>query len=88
MLLVMTFRAEFQAPWIGRAGVSILALSRFGRRDTAMMAAQVAARAIPAELIEHIVAQTVLSRLAPFVSHRAAECSDHAICMRPIAIRA
>jgi tetratricopeptide (TPR) repeat protein len=58
MLLVMTFRPEFQAPWIGRAGVSILTLSRFDRREAATMAAQVAARAIPAELIERIVAHT------------------------------
>src|SRR5262249_23112678 len=35
ILLVMTFRPEFQAPWIGRAGVSLLTLSRFDRRETA-----------------------------------------------------
>jgi class 3 adenylate cyclase len=58
MLLVMTFRPEFQPPWIGLAGVSLLALSRFDRRETATMAAQVAARAMPTELIERIVAQT------------------------------
>jgi tetratricopeptide (TPR) repeat protein len=58
MLLVMTFRPEFQAPWVGRAGISILTLSRFDRRDTATMAAQVAARVIPGELIERIVAHT------------------------------
>jgi predicted ATPase len=58
MLLVMTFRPEFQAPWVGRAGVSILTLSRFDRRETATIAAQVAARVIPAELIERIVAHT------------------------------
>jgi hypothetical protein len=58
MLLVMTFRPEFQAPWIGRAGVSLLTLSRFDRRETATMAAEVAARAIPPDLIERIVLQT------------------------------
>src|SRR5262249_55163048 len=58
MLLVMTFRPEFQPPWIGHAGVSVLILSRFDRRETATMAAEVAARAIPPELIERIVAHT------------------------------
>jgi class 3 adenylate cyclase/predicted ATPase len=58
MLLAMTFRPEFQAPWIGRAGVSVLTLNRFERRETAAMAAEVAARTIPAELLDRIVAQT------------------------------
>ena len=58
MLLVMTFRPEFQAPWIGRAGVSLVTLARLDRGETAAMAAKVAARAIPTELIDRIVAQT------------------------------
>jgi class 3 adenylate cyclase len=58
ILLVITFRPDFQPPWIGRAGVSLFTLSRFDRRDTATMAVQVAARVIPAELIERIVAHT------------------------------
>jgi class 3 adenylate cyclase/predicted ATPase len=58
ILLLITFRPDFQPPWIGRAGVSLFTLSRFDRRETATMAAEVAARAIPAELIERIVAHT------------------------------
>ncbi len=58
ILLVMTFRPEFQAPWIGRAGVTLLTLSRLDRRNIASMAAQVASQAIPAELIERIATQT------------------------------
>jgi predicted ATPase len=58
LLLVMTFRLEFQPPWVGRAGVSLMTLSRFDRRETETMTAEVATRAIPAELIERIVAQT------------------------------
>ena len=58
MLLVMTFRPEFHSPWIGRAGVSLLTLSRLDRRGIASMAAQVASRAMPVELIERIATQT------------------------------
>jgi predicted ATPase len=58
ILLVMTFRPEFQAQWIGRAGVTLLTLSRLDRRNIAAMAAQVATQAIPAELIERIATQT------------------------------
>jgi class 3 adenylate cyclase/predicted ATPase len=33
MLLVITFRPEFQPPWIGQSHVTSLSLSRFGQRD-------------------------------------------------------
>src|ERR1700677_3349067 len=36
-LLVVTFRPEFAAPWIGRATVELLSLSRFGRRQALAM---------------------------------------------------
>ncbi len=58
ILLVMTFRPEFHAPWVGRAGVSLLTLSRLDRRNIASMAATVASQAIPSELIERIATQT------------------------------
>ena len=58
ILLVMTFRTEFHAPWIGRAGVSLLTLSRLDRRDVASMAVRVASQAIPSELIDRIATQT------------------------------
>jgi predicted ATPase len=57
VLLVMTFRPEFQAPWTGRAGVSLVTLSRLDRHATAAMAAEVAARIMPPELIDRIVTQ-------------------------------
>ena len=40
ILLVVSFRAEFAAPWIGRAGASLIALSRLNRRHSEMLAAQ------------------------------------------------
>jgi predicted ATPase/class 3 adenylate cyclase len=57
ILLVMTFRSEFDAPWIGRADVSLMALSRLTRNDTASMTARVASRAIPSALIERVAEQ-------------------------------
>ena len=41
VLLIVSFRPEFAAPWFGRPGVSLMALSRLGRQDAASLAAQV-----------------------------------------------
>ena len=58
-LLVVSFRPEFTAPWIGRAGVSLIALSRLDRRESAALATRVTlAHALPAALLDRIVAQT------------------------------
>jgi DNA-binding response OmpR family regulator/class 3 adenylate cyclase/tetratricopeptide (TPR) repeat protein len=59
VLLVISFRADFTAPWIGRADVSLIALSRLNRRHSETLAAQVSAgRALTRDLLERIVAQT------------------------------
>ena len=59
ILPVISFRADFTAPWIGRTGVSLIALSRLNRRDSEMLAAQVSAeRALTREVLERIVTQT------------------------------
>jgi hypothetical protein len=42
VLLFITFRAEFQAPWTSQAHVMALALSRIGRREGAALVARVA----------------------------------------------
>jgi class 3 adenylate cyclase len=58
-LLVVTFRPEFAAPWIGRAHVTALALNRFGRRQAVTMVDHVTGgKAFPAEVLEEIVAKT------------------------------
>ena len=58
-LLVITFRPEFAAPWIGRAHVAALSLSRFGRRQAVAMVDRVTGgKALPAEVLEQIVAKT------------------------------
>ena len=59
ILLVISFRADFTAAWIGRSGVSLIALSRLNRRHSETLAAQVSAeRALTREVLECIVTQT------------------------------
>ena len=57
-LLVITFRPEFTAPWVGRAHVASLQLSRLGRRQALAMVAGVAGKALPVEVLDEIVAKT------------------------------
>jgi class 3 adenylate cyclase/tetratricopeptide (TPR) repeat protein len=58
VLLVVSFRNEFAAPWVGRAGTSLITLSRLDRRDSAALAAHVAAeRALGGEFLDLIVAR-------------------------------
>ncbi len=59
ILLVISFRPEFTAPWVGRAGASLITLSRLNRWHSATLAAQVTAeRVLKHELLEQIVTQT------------------------------
>jgi len=59
VLLVMTFRPEFRAPWTGHAGVSLMTLSRLDRADAASLAEQLTVQPMlsPA-LLARIVAQS------------------------------
>ena len=58
-LLVITFRPEFAAPWVGRAHVAALQLNRFGRPQAiAMVDCVTGGKALPAEILEQIVAKT------------------------------
>jgi class 3 adenylate cyclase/predicted ATPase len=59
VLLVMTFRPEFVAPWAGRAHVSSLALGRFGRSQAAAMIDRLTSgKALPKAVRDQIVAKT------------------------------
>ena len=59
VLVVVTFRPEFAPPWIGRGHVTLLTLSRLGRREGAALVGRVTAgKALPAEVLEQIVAKT------------------------------
>jgi class 3 adenylate cyclase/predicted ATPase len=59
VLVVMTFRPEFLAPWTGHAGVALITLGRLDRIDTTSIAMQMAiGPVLPHELLERIVAQS------------------------------
>ena len=59
MLLLITFRPEFQPPWSGRSHVTVLALSRLDPRQSAMLVQQVAGnKPLPADTMEQIVTRT------------------------------
>ena len=48
VLLIVTFRPEFQPPWTGQPQVTMLALNRLDRRDRTALVAQIAGdRALP-----------------------------------------
>ncbi len=58
-LLVITSRPEFTAPWVGRAHVASLQLNRLGRRQALAMIDRITGgKALPAEVLEQIVAKT------------------------------
>jgi class 3 adenylate cyclase/tetratricopeptide (TPR) repeat protein len=58
ILLLITYRPEFQPPWVGQAHVTALALSRLAQRDGAAMVERVAGKALPNDLLGEIVART------------------------------
>jgi predicted ATPase len=59
MLLVVTFRPEFQPSWTGQPRVSMLALNRLDRHDrTALMLQITAGKALPSEVVDQIVDRT------------------------------
>src|SRR5205814_8986253 len=53
VLLIVTFRPEFQMPWTGRPQVTMLALNRLDRRDRTALATQIAGgKALPDEVVD------------------------------------
>ncbi len=59
VLVLITFRPEFQPPWTGQAHVTALTMSRLGRRQGADLVARVTGdKPLPAEIVEQIVART------------------------------
>jgi DNA-binding winged helix-turn-helix (wHTH) protein/tetratricopeptide (TPR) repeat protein len=59
VLLIVTFRPEFQAPWTGQPQVTMLTLSRLGRRDRTALIAQIAGdKALPDEVVAQIAERT------------------------------
>jgi len=59
VLLVATFRPEFQPPWTGQPHVTTLALTRLDRHDTAAMVANIAGnRVLPPDIVREIAERT------------------------------
>jgi class 3 adenylate cyclase/predicted ATPase len=59
VLLIVTFRPEFQPPWIGQPQVSLLTLNRLERRDRIALVAQIAGgTALPDEVVAQIANRT------------------------------
>src|SRR5262249_15962013 len=55
VLLILTFRPEFQPPWTGQPQVTMLALNRLDRRDRTALVVRVAgSKALPDEVINQI----------------------------------
>jgi predicted ATPase len=59
VLLIVTFRPEFQPPWTGQPQVTMLALNRLDRRDRTVLVGQLAGgKALPNEVVAQIVERT------------------------------
>jgi class 3 adenylate cyclase/DNA-binding winged helix-turn-helix (wHTH) protein/tetratricopeptide (TPR) repeat protein len=59
VLLLVTFRPEFQAPWLGQSNVTTLSLNRLGPREGARLAQQVAGnKTLPSQILDEIVERT------------------------------
>jgi len=59
ILVLMTFRPEFEPPWAGLANVSLLRLDRLDRQDTRALVEQVAVgRQLPGEMMTQIINKT------------------------------
>lgn len=59
LLLIVTFRPEFQSPWTGQAHVTLLALNRLGRREGAALVREVVgAGTLPGDVVEEIAERT------------------------------
>ena len=58
-LLIVTFRPEFNAPWVGQSHVTSLTLNRLGEREAAAIIARlVGNKALPADVLAEIVERT------------------------------
>jgi class 3 adenylate cyclase/predicted ATPase len=59
VLLILTFRPEFQPVWTGQPQVTMLTLNRLDRRDRSALVAQIAGgKALPDQVVDQIVERT------------------------------
>ena len=60
VLLVATYRPDFQPPWVGGSQVTVIALNRLGRSEGATLVHQLAGNlgALPPDIVDEIVERT------------------------------
>src|SRR5262244_1705108 len=60
VLLVATYRPEFQPPWVGQSQVTVIALNRLGRTEGAILVHRLAGNmgALPPDVVDEIVERT------------------------------
>src|SRR6185436_11679725 len=59
VLLIVTFRPEFEAPWVGQPHVTSLALNRMGNRDVGSLIDRVVGnKPLPADIRKDIIERT------------------------------
>ena len=59
VLLIVTFRPEFQPPWTGQPQVTMLALNRLDRQERTALVEQIAgSKALPNEVVAQIANRT------------------------------
>jgi len=59
VLLIVTFRPEFQPPWVGQPQVTMVALNRLDRRDRTALVVQIAGgKTLPGEVVAQIAEHT------------------------------
>jgi class 3 adenylate cyclase/predicted ATPase len=58
ILALWTFRPDFSPPWTGRSHLTQITLPRLPRRQAVEMTGWVARKALPAEVVEQVIAKT------------------------------
>jgi tetratricopeptide (TPR) repeat protein len=60
VLLVVTYRPEFQPPWVGQSQVTVIALNRLGRSEGVTLVARFAGNlgTLPPDVVDEIVERT------------------------------
>jgi class 3 adenylate cyclase/tetratricopeptide (TPR) repeat protein len=57
-LVVITYRPEFNPPWLGQSRVTALRLARLSRKETARLAQEVSGKPLPDAVLDQILAKT------------------------------
>jgi class 3 adenylate cyclase/predicted ATPase len=90
VLLVATYRPEFQPPWVGGSQVTVIALNRLGRSEGATLVHRLAGNlgALPPDVVDEIVERTdgvplFVEELTKAVVEAGADCGYRSIAAVP-----